>query len=138
MNKYLAAALVTVFPATVFALPTELPLRWEAGMPIFQGSTSQTIESTYGTNLASLTFSQTTTYDFYSPPLAASVSLTTANKGGGKLFMRNLSSSTANDFRAAGQMRFYDYNPIDGTEILIVDTGASPHDVHANQTVNWP
>jgi hypothetical protein len=138
-SKVAAAALVGLLPFTLKAVvSTDLPLRQEAGTAIYHANTSQTIESTYGTNLGTLSFSQTTTYDFYSPPLAAAMPLAAADKGGGKIFMRNVSLSTANDFSVSGRMRFYDYDPATGTEALIVDTGSSPHDVHANQTVNWP
>jgi len=115
-----------------------LPLRWEAGTCIYEASTSQTIETTYGANLTSLVFSGTTTYDYYSPPLAVPTALTTLDKGGGKIFMENISPSHANDFQVTGQMQFYDYDPATGTQTLIVDTGASMFkDVNAGQTVNW-
>jgi len=137
-SVFAVIGLVGAFHVTVAAAPRELPLRWESGTCIYGASTSQTIETTYGTNLAALTFSQTTTYDFYSPPLASATPLTTANKGGGKIFMQNLSPSHANDFQLTGQMRFYDYDPANGTQTLIVDTGASTFkDVNAGQLVNW-
>jgi hypothetical protein len=132
------AILIGAFHASVVAAPRELPLRWEAGTCIYGASTSHTIETTYGTNLVTLPFSGTTTYDFYSPPLALPTALTTADKGGGKIFMKNASASHANDFQVTGQMRFYDYDPATGAESLIVDTGASTFkDVNAGQTVNW-
>jgi hypothetical protein len=132
------AALAGAIPLTTPAAPRELPLRWEQSTCIYEASTSQTIETNYGTSIAGLTFSQTTTYDFYSPPLAVPTALTTANKGGGKIFMKNLSPSHANDFRVTGQMRFYDYDPANGTETLIVDTGASTtQNVNAGQNFNW-
>jgi hypothetical protein len=141
MKKYSILAIVALAGGThitSIAAPRELPLRCESGTCIYQTSTSQTIETNYGTGLAGLTFSQTTTYDFYSPPLALPTALTTANKGGGKIFMRNLSPSHANDFQVTGQIRFYDYDPANGTQTLIVDTGASTtQNVNAGQLFNW-
>src|SRR6266566_1366887 len=124
MKKYLkisTVALAASTAATVLAAPRELPLRWEAGTCIYEASTSQTIETTYGANLTSLVFSGTTTYDYYSPPLAVPTALTTLDKGGGKIFMENISPSHANDFQVTGQMQFYDYDPATGTQTLIVD-----------------
>ena len=130
--------MVIAVPFTLPAAPRELPLRWEAGTCIYEASTSQTIETNYGATIATLPFSGTTTYDFYSPPLALPTALTTANKGGGKIFMQNLSASHANDFQVTGQMRFYDYDPANGTDTLIVATGASTfRNVIAGQNVNW-
>jgi hypothetical protein len=138
MKKYSVFAAAALTCATILAAPRELALRSETATSIYAGSASQTIETTYGTNLASLTFSGTATYDFYSPPLALPTALTTLDKGGGKIFMQNVSSSHANDFQVTGEMQFFDYDPANGTQTLIVDTGASPpKDVNAGQVVNW-
>jgi len=122
----------------VGAGPRELPLRWERGTCIYEATTSQTVETAYGTNLLSLPFPATTNYDFYFPPLALPTALTTQDKGGGTVFMKNLSSSTANNFTVTGRMRFYDYDPATGTQALIVDTGTSPSkNVNYGQSINW-
>jgi hypothetical protein len=120
------------------AAPRELPLRWEPATCIHGASTSQTIENDYGTNLLAIPFAATTTYDFYSPPLSAATALTTKDKGGGKVFMSNVSPTHANDFSVSGRMAFYDYDPSSGTQNLIVDTGDSgAKNVNRGQSVNW-
>jgi hypothetical protein len=121
------------------AMSTPLVLRWEQnGVHIHNGATSQTIETAFGTNLLGLAFTGTTTYDFYSPPLGASVMLTATNKGGGRICMRNTGTSATNDFSASGRMQFFDYDPATGTETLIADTAASAaKEVKHGQTVKW-
>src|SRR5439155_24201804 len=92
----------------------------------------------YGTNLLGLAFAATTTYDFYSPPLSLPTALTAKDKGGGTVFMNNVSPSHANDFSVTGRMQFYDYDPATGAETLIVDTGVSgAKNVNRVQSVNW-
>src|SRR5215471_6265119 len=77
---------------------TILPLGLESvGTCIYGGSTAQTIEVTAGTNLVALPFGGTTAYDFYSPPLTVAMNLTTGDKGGGTITMRNTSASGDND-----------------------------------------
>jgi hypothetical protein len=141
MRKYLkriSIVLVITVPSFILAAPRPLPLRWQPGVALYQGSASHTLETSYGTNLLTLPFSGTVTYDFYSPPLAGSTALTKLDQGGGQVFMQNVSSSTANNFKMTAAIRFYDYNPQTGGEILIVDTGASPgKDINAGQAVNW-
>jgi hypothetical protein len=115
------------------AAPTFLWLRNEPNSAI-----PQTVEPTPGTNSLSLPFSGTVTYDFFSPPLTSSISLTTAAKGGGVIYMRNTSSTTANDFGVSGRMQYFDYDPTTGIDTLIVDTGPSGQkNVNHGQTVNW-
>ena len=131
------AGIVATVPV-LQAASSYLPLRQESGACIYDGITENTIENTFGSKLAVMTFSDSTTYDFYSPPLASATTLTTTDKAGGTIFMKNTSSSHANDFAVTGRMRFYDYNPISGSELLIVDTGdSSVKSVNAGQTVNW-
>lgn len=116
-----------------------LPLRYEYnGVAIHNGVTSLAIETAYGTNLLGLPFTSTTTYDFYSPPLMAAVWLPTSDEGQGTICLQNTSPTSANDFQVTGQMRYYDSNPVTGTETLIVDTGASAEqNVQHGQTANW-
>src|SRR5258706_13763427 len=131
-------ALFGVGAGNVLAGPTSLPLRSESGTCIYHGGTTQTIETTFGTNQAALPFTGTTTYDFYSPPLAAPTSLTTADRGAGLIFMDNTSSTTANDFTVTGRMQYFDYDPATGADVLIVDTTESTSaDVKHHKTVNW-
>src|SRR5438105_2999170 len=107
MKKAFAVMLIaaTAYGAKVHAAPRELALRWERGTCVHQASTSQTVEAAYGTNLLALTFSGTATYNFYSPPLALPTALTTRDKGGGTIFMNNVSPSHANDFVVKGRMQ---------------------------------
>src|SRR5580765_4266560 len=72
----LGAAFLLNCPAKTLAAPFALPLRWEsAGTCIGNGSTVQTVETAYGSSRASLPFTGTTAYDFYSPPIAAAPAL---------------------------------------------------------------
>lgn len=112
---------------------TPLALKCGAGT-----CTVRMVSDTFGTELTGLPFSGTTTYNFYSPPFATAISLTTSGKGGGVIYMRNNSTTVANDFSVSGRMQYYDYDPSSGASTLIVDTTASPHkDVNHGQTVNW-
>jgi len=142
MNKYLLSGFVGLvsmsFVPKLAAAPSYLALRNETGTCIYGGFTTQTVENTFGTSVMPLTFSATTTYDFYSPPLASSTSLAATDKGGGVIFMKNVSPSHANDFIVTGRMQYYDYDRATGTETLIVDTGDSTtKNVSQGQTVNW-
>jgi hypothetical protein len=123
----------------VWAVDGPLTLRCESpALAIHNGVTSQAIETTYGTNLLGLSFTGTTTYDFYSTPFMAAVSLPTSYQGKGIICMQNTSPTSANDFQVTGQMRYYDYNPVTGMDTLIVDTGASAaENVPHGQTANW-
>jgi hypothetical protein len=120
-------------------MSTALALRSEYnGVYIHNGVTSQTIETTYGANLLALAFTGTATYDFYSPPLSSNVYLVPSDKGGGMIYMQNTSTNVANDFSVSGRMQFFDYDPVTGMQVLIVDTTASPSkNVNHAQTVNW-
>ena len=117
---------------------TRLALCNESPKAIHSGLTSQILDQSFGTNLEVLAFTATTTYDFYSPRLVSSISLAPEDKGGGVIFMRNTSSTTANDFSVTGEMQFFDYDPNTGAETLMVDTKASrTKNVNHGQTVNW-
>jgi hypothetical protein len=117
--------------------PEDLALRCETGACIYHGSTTQTIETSFGTNLAALAFEGTTTYDFYSPPLAAATALTTKDKAAGTIVMENTSTSNADDFTVKGRMQYFDYDPATGAETLIVDTTDSgTQDVQHGEKMN--
>lgn len=103
--------------------PMLLPLRCEAnGVYIHNGVTSQTLETNFGSNMLGLPFTNTTTFDFYSPPLANAVNLTTSNKADGQVFLTNSDSTGSYNFSATARMQYYDYNPATGTNVLLVDT----------------
>ncbi len=80
-------------------------------------------ETAYGSSLSALPFTGATTYDFYSPPITAAPSLTTADKGGGLLWLTN--GSTTTDFHVTVRFIFYDFDPATLTDTLIVDTASS-------------
>jgi hypothetical protein len=64
--------------------------------------------------------------------------LTTGDKGGGTITMRNTAASGANDFAVVAQMQFYDYDPATGAETPIVATGNSGnHNVNHGVTSTW-
>ncbi len=127
----LGLALVAGFGATQgFGSATSLALRTEPQGSLFNGS--QAVETVFGSSLAGLPFSGTTTYHFYSPPMSEALPLTTGAKGGGVIFMKNTAGSGANDFSVHGRMQYLEYDPATGADSLIVDT-----DVNHGQTVNW-
>ena len=133
------AALFGIAASNVLAGPTLLALRSESPTAIYHGSTTQTVETNFGANVAGLAFTGTTTYDFYSPPLTAPTSLDSHDRGSGVIYMKNTSTTPANDFKVTGQMRYADYDPATGTETLIVATGVTPkQDVHHGNTEHWP
>src|SRR5580692_6108379 len=69
-----------------------LPLHYAPqGLAIHNGVTTLAIETSYGTNLMGLAFTGTTTYDFYSTPLTATVNLPTSDEGKGIICMQNAS-----------------------------------------------
>src|SRR5258706_6573317 len=120
----LGIALLFNCPAKTLAAPFALPLRFDsAGTCIGIGSTTHTIETAYGSSLSALPFTGATTYDFYSPPITAAPSLTTADKGGGLLWLTN--GSTTTDFHVTVRFIFYDFDPATLTDTLIVDTASS-------------
>jgi hypothetical protein len=121
------------------AVDGPLPLRCASpGVAIHNGATTLAVGTAYGTNLLGLAFTGTTTYDFYSMPLMAPVNLLTSDGVQGTIYMLNTNSTSANDFQATGQMRYYDYNPVTGTDTLIGDTGTSVKgNVQHGQTTHW-
>ena len=141
-NKYslgvFIGALLVASGQTSSATQTWLTLRSGCAMPLHCGVTVQTLSTNFGTNLAALAFSGTTTYDFYSPPLSQTVSLTPSDKAGGVIYMQNTGTTGASDFSVTGRMAYYDYDPGTGLQVLIADTGASPpKNVNHTQLVNW-
>lgn len=129
----LRAAILVGFSQLAHGASTALWMREES-----RSATPHTAERQAGTNSTTLPFYGTTNYDFFSPPLTSSISFTTADKGGGVIYMRNSGPVGAFDFSVKGQMRYFDYDPATKTETLIVDTGASPQkNVNHGQTVNW-
>lgn len=98
----------------------------------------QMLQTSFGNQAATLPFAGTTTYDFYSPPLAAPIDLGFHPRAGGTIFMTNSAPSSANDFQVAGRMQFFDHDPASGVDVLIADTkGSSPVNVVHGQTTQW-
>src|SRR5438034_11739819 len=91
-NYFLPLAFM-VFVTLIHAnaqVPFVLPLRLEtSGTCTGNGSTVQTVETTYGATVASLPFTGTASYDFFSPPITAAPSLDTSDKAAGKLWLTN-------------------------------------------------
>ena len=132
----LACAHLAAAPAT-----TPLALRCETnGVFIHGGVTSRTLENSFGANPLGLAFTGTNTYDFYSPPLSAPITLTTSAKGGATIVMTNTAPTSANDFQAGAMMGFYDYDPVAGVDTLIVNAGnaiSPPQNVNHGQMAQW-
>jgi hypothetical protein len=122
-----AAAAATILLASAekaFPAATSLPLRYESpGVCTGRGITPLTIEGIYGSSIIGLPFSGSTNYDFYSRPITVAPALKTSDKGAGQLWMGNADYTA--DFKVTVRFVFYDYNPASGTEIQIVDSGAS-------------
>ena len=141
-NALFLAAGITInfgFTNAMAAPQTTLPFRSEPGACLFNHETTQTIEATFGGTQVSLPFTGTTSYDFYSPPLAAVATLAHTDKVGGTIVMKNTGTTPANDFHVTGQMSFYDYDPTSGVDTLIASTPASPNqNVKHGGTSHWP
>ena len=133
--------LVLAFACNLAAAPTYLALRLgNQGTCSLNAATKQIVASTLGTNLCSLPFAGSTTYDFYSPPLAAAASLTTNDTCGGTIVMSNSAPTSANDFVVTGLMQFYDYDPAAGVNTLIANSGvdsSSLHSVNHDEMKEW-
>jgi hypothetical protein len=129
-------ACTILFASRIEAAQIPLALRCGCAMPIHGGFTVQIIQTSFGDKLAVLPFSKTETYDFYSAPLMAPVALTKADTAAADIYVRNTATQETNDFAVAGQMRFFDYNPASGSEVLIVETAWShPRHVRHGRTV---
>jgi hypothetical protein len=120
------------------ASQTWVALRSGSAMPIYGGITVQTLATTFGTNSATMPFTGTSNYDYYSPPLSNAITLLSSDKGGGMIYMQNNGTTGASDFSVNGRMKYYDYDPKTGINILIADTGVSgTKNVNHSQIVNW-
>jgi hypothetical protein len=123
------------------AASTPLTLRFEPNaVYIHNGTTSQTIENTFGTNSMGLAFKGSQTYDFYSPAVTAPISLDTSDKAGGLIVMSNSAPTSANDFTASASMSFYDYDPVTGLDTLIVEArqpAGVPQKVVHGEMAKW-
>src|ERR1051326_3980822 len=136
-KNLLITTVIALLSASAFAGPTSLALRLES-TSIHNGVTSQTIESTFGTNTSPLPFSGTTAYDFYSPRLAAAMSVAANDHASGTIYMANTGTNSTDDFTVTGRMRFFDYDPSTGSETLLADTSNSPsHAIKHAKTANW-
>jgi hypothetical protein len=126
-------ALLAAWGGPVRATGTELPLRHEPDscLPL-------TIETSFGAQSVTLPFTGTTTYHFYSPPLTAEMSLTTQDRGSAVVHMSNTGTSQPQNYAVRGQASYYDYDPVTGTETLIVATSVSGHqDVNYGRTESF-
>src|SRR5215469_15076337 len=112
-----ACAAILIGAGNARAEQTPFALRAERGTCVYNGVTTQTIERTFGTNIATLPFAGTTTYDFYSPPTLNCVTLKSQNHAWGTVAMANTGNSKDNDFTVTGRMVFYDYDSASGTEV---------------------
>ena len=87
------AAIVLLATLSAYAVPTPLPLRSEsAATDIYDATTTHTIETSYGNTTypwVALPFTGTTTYDFYSPPLTAAVTLNATDTAFGSVNVTN-------------------------------------------------
>ena len=120
---------------------TALPLRYEPnGVYLHGGVTSQTVESTFGNNPQGLPVTGTNTYDFYSPPLSAPFSLTTAAKAGGIVAVTNTAPTSANDFQVGAMMNYHDYDPVTGVETRVANAGQAispPQNANHGKMALW-
>src|SRR2546426_1009870 len=98
------------------AVSTSLPLRSDFTTGIFHDRVSRTLSTAFGSNVFAETFRTTgsVTYDFYSPPLTSSTTLQSGDKAGGLLWLKNLGTLAAQDFRVKETITFYDYDPATG------------------------
>jgi hypothetical protein len=137
-NLVLATATAALLTGSAaIASSTQLALRLES-TSIHNGATSQTIATTFGTNTASLPFSGTTSYDFYSPRLTGAINLHANDHSSGTVYMANTGTNSTDDFTVTGRMRFFDYDPSTGADTLLADTGNSPsHAIKHGKTGNW-
>ena len=133
--------LVSAHQARAVSGVTPLPLRYEAsGVDLHGAVTSQTLEGSFGTNLLGLAFTDANIYDFYSPPLLTSVTLTTNYQGGGIVAMTNTAPTSANDFQAVAIMVYYDYDPVTGVDTQIANAGnaiSTPQSVNHGKLAQW-
>src|SRR3984957_16674655 len=107
-------------------------------MPLHCGVTVQTLDTKFGTNLNTLPFSGTTTYDFFSAPLNSAVSVTSTDRVGGVIYLRNTGKTGVVNFSVTGRMSYYDYDPNTGINVPLADTGASGAiKTHHGEVASW-
>jgi HSP20 family molecular chaperone IbpA len=114
-------------------LSTDLPLL-SGSTGIFHGTSTQVLGTTYGTQATTTPFTQTTTYHFYSAPLAGSWNLSNGDKGAVQIWVQNSGATAANDITFTFSGSFYDYDPTTGAETLIAATSTSTNQTLAHQT----
>lgn len=133
-----ATTWLAVFAGNTLATQTPLMFRNESPQQIHGGLTDHILDTSWGTNVLTLPFTGTTTYDFYTPRLAAPSNLSATGNGGTAICMSNTGQSTANNVSVAGGMKYYDYDPDTGAETLILDTGSSStKNINSGQTVGF-
>ena len=100
-----------------------LYLRPGSATCLYNGSTSQTLQTVSGTNQAGMAFSAVSnTFCFYSPSLTNSVDIAAGKKAGGAVGVQNNGSA---DFQFQVSEILYDYDPATGNRVQIVATPAS-------------
>src|SRR5439155_25978210 len=80
----------------------------------------------------------TTTYDFYAPPLSASTALLSGDKPGFTVWLQNNCAGCGGsaDLTYTVATSYFDYNPSNGSQTLIVSTSSSHNFPHA-ATTGW-
>lgn len=136
-----AGFLGLLFTQTAMAAPSPFALRYEPNaVSIHGGVTSQTVESTFGTNALGLAFTGTNAYDFYSPAISTPITLSASEKTSGLIVMSNSAPTEANDFSVFGWMSFYDYDPVSGTDTFVAKArqpANSARKVVHGKTTQW-
>jgi hypothetical protein len=119
-STLIAAGFLGLIAQQATAASTPYALRFETpGVSIHGGTTTQTVEDTFGDSPLGLPFTGNSKYDFYSPPISTPIVLSTSLKTGGLIVMTNAAPTDANDFTASGAMDFYDYDPVSGTDTYV-------------------
>jgi hypothetical protein len=140
-STLLAAGFLGLISAQSAMASTPFALRYEPNaVSIHGGVTSQTVETTFGTNQMGLPFTGSNTYDFYSPPISLPITLSTSDKTAGLIVMSNSAPTEANDFTVFGWMNFYDYDPVSGTDTFVAKArqpAAAARKVNHGQTAKW-
>lgn len=136
-----AGFLGLLFTHPAMAGSTPYALRCESsGVFIHGGVTSQTVETTFGTNALGLPFTGANNYDFYSPAISTPITLSTREKAGGLIVMSNWAPTDANDFTVFGWITFCDYDPVLGTDTYVA-TSRQPANaarkVNHGDTTKW-
>src|SRR5439155_10784681 len=116
---------------------TDLPMRSDFTTAIFGGTTSRTLSTVPDSTPASEPFnlgssgSASVSFDFYSPPLTATgPALMSNDKARVTAYLQSASGS----FSVTVGATFYDYNPSNGAQIVIVTAGDSNCNVGTGAT----